>query len=252
LIRFPSMKNTILLAALLSFAFLLPTESNAQFDKILKKGKEAITGAAGGATDAGNTGAGLKQALNFGVDLAVKQLSKDGGFLNSKYKILIPEDAQKVISVVKRVPGFQDVEERLVDLMNTAAESAVKEATPIFVSAIKQMTFADAKEILMGENNAATSYLQKTTNQKLYDSFLPVIQNNLDQINARKYWKTVVSAYNKVPLTKKMNPELDDHVNKKALSGLYSLIEKKEAGIRGDASQQTTQLLKDVFGKLKK
>ncbi len=220
---------------------------NAQFDNILKKGKEVLEKAApSAATD--RTGAGLKEALNVGVEKAVQSLSAKDGYLASPFKILIPDEAQKVINTVKRVPGFQNVEEKLVGLMNEAAEVAVKKATPIFVSAIKQMTFKDAKSILMGENNAATNYLRKTTNQQLYSSFLPIIQNSLEQVNALSYWKTVVNAYNKVPLTKKLNPELDDHVNKKALVGLYSLIEKKEEGIRTDVSQRTSDLLKDVFG----
>jgi hypothetical protein len=77
---------------------------------------------------------------------------------------------------------------------------------------------------------------------------MPVIQAALDEVNARTYWKTVVDAYNKIPFTKKMNPALDDHVNNKALDGLFSLIAVKEAGIRSDVGQRTTELLRKVFG----
>jgi len=239
------MKRIVLFACILAFQL---TSVNAQFDNILKKGKEILENKApSAATD--RTGAGLKEALNVGVEKAVQSLSAKNGYFGSPYKILIPEEAQKVINTVKRVPGFQDVDKKLTGLMNEAAELAVKKATPIFVSAIKQMTFQDAKSILMGEQNAATSYLKKTTNDQLYDSFLPIIRESLEKVNALSYWKTVVNAYNKIPLTKPLNPKLDDHVNKKALVGLYSLIEKKEAGIRTDVSQRTSDLLKEVFGK---
>jgi hypothetical protein len=48
-------------------------------------------------------------------------------------------------------------------------------------------------------------------------------------------------------MIKKANPALDDHVNHKALDGLFSLIEVKEAKIRGDQSERKTDLLKKVF-----
>ncbi|HPN71857.1 MAG TPA: DUF4197 domain-containing protein, partial [Saprospiraceae bacterium] len=150
------------------------------------------------------------------------------------------------------IPGFGDVEEKLVAKMNQAAEIAAKKATPIFVDAIKQMTVKDASSILFGEKNAATTYLNKTSRQPLYDTFMPVIQSSLDEVNARTYWASVVEAYNKIPFIKKLNPALDDHVNQKALDGLFSLIEVKEAGIREDVGQRTSPLLKEVFSKLDK
>ena len=216
----------------------------AQFKDVLNKAKQAVS-----KDDSGDTGLGLKEALNVGVDAAVKQLSAKNGYLDSPYKILIPEDAQKVIDKVKKVPGFQDVEQKLINQMNEAAEIAAEKATPIFVNAIKQMTFKDALKILNGPDDAATQYLQSTSRKALYDAFMPVIQSSLDQVNARSYWRTVVDAYNSIPLVRKMNPELDDHVNNKGLDGLFGLIAVKEFGIRTDVGQRTSPLLQKVFGK---
>ncbi|MGB4958205.1 MAG: DUF4197 domain-containing protein, partial [Saprospiraceae bacterium] len=117
------------------------------------------------------------------------------------------------------------------------------------VNAIKSMSIKDASSILTGPENAATTYLQSTSRTPLYNEFMPIIQASLDQVNARTYWKTVVDAYNSIPFTKKMNPALDDHVNNKALDGLFSLIAVKEKGIRTDVSQRTSDLLLKVFGK---
>jgi copper chaperone CopZ len=219
-----------------------------QIGKILNKVKDDVKSLTGD----DKTGLGLKEALNNGVGSAVGQLSLADGFLNSSYKVLIPEDAQKVINVVKKVPGFQDVEIKLIKQMNQAAEIAVKKATPIFTNAITKMSFADAKKILFGSNDAATRYLESSSRQALYTEFLPIIQSSLDEVKARIYWKTVVDAYNKIPLQKKMNPELDAHVNNKALDGLFSLIQVKEDGIRNDINQRTSPLLKEVFGQVKK
>ena len=101
--------------------------------------------------------------------------------------------------------------------------------------------------ILTGEQDAATRYLEGSSRESLYREFMPVIQSALDEVNARSLWESAVNTYNKVPFTKKLNPELDDHVNQKALDGMFSLIEQKESGIREDVNLRTTPLLKEVF-----
>ncbi|MEP6646631.1 MAG: DUF4197 domain-containing protein [Saprospiraceae bacterium] len=223
--------------------FLFPSNGHAQFKDLLNKAKGVIS------SPDDEVGSGLKQALEFGVNEAVEKLSADKGYLESPYKILIPDEARAIISKVKMVPGFGDVENQLIDKMNKAAELAAKKATPIFVDAITSLTIKDAMHILLGEKDAATRYLETQTRTNLYNAFLPVIQSALDEVNARTYWRSVITAYNNIPFVKKANPALDDHVNQKALDGLFSLIEVKEAKIRGDKSNRTTDLLKKVFAK---
>lgn len=233
------------LSTLLVILFTFPIiNSNAQWDDLLKKAKQKVM-----PSEDGEVSLGLKQALEFGVNEAVEKLSAENGYLLSPYKILVPEEARQIVSKVKMVPGFGDVEQQLIDKMNKAAELAAKKATPIFVDAITSLTIRDALNILMGEQDAATRYLESETRTALYDAFLPVIRSSLDEVNARTYWKSVVTAYNNIPLVKKVNPELDDHVNQKALDGLFSLIEVKEAKIRGDQSERKTDLLKKVFAR---
>lgn len=220
--------------------------ANAQFKDLVKKGKDAISGSEIGGEE---TGGALKEALNAGVGEAVAFLSKTDGYYKSPYKILVPEEAQKVVSKLKNVPGFGDTEEKLTEKMNRAAEDAAVKAKPIFINAIKQMTFKDAMNILMGNQDAATRYLESTTFKQLYAEFLPIIQASLDKVNAREYWRGAVGAYNKIPLVQKTNPELDDHVTRMALQGLFGLVEQKERGIRSDVSLRNTDLLKKVFAK---
>ncbi len=246
------MKSIIL--TIIAFTITLST-AQAQFGKFLDKAKSSadqlkkIGGQEEISTDIAG---GLKEALETGVKDAVNTLSADNGYFDSPYKVLLPEEAQKVISKVKLVPGFGNVEEELLAKMNAAAEIAAKEATPIFVDAIKGLSFSDSKEILFGEEDAATTYLQDSSRGKLYDVFMPVIKSSLEEVNATKYWTGVVTKYNALPFTKDVNPELDDHVNNKALDGMFSLITLKEQGIRSDVSQRTSPLLQDVFGKLDK
>ncbi len=217
------------------------------FGSLLKKAEDALGGGVNlSQEDIGN---GLKEALDAGVGKAVDFLSAENGYYESIYKILLPEEAQKVIKKVKMVPGFENVEDELILRVNRAAELAASKAKPIFISAIKQMTFKDAMDILMGEKNAATQYLEKTTNQPLFDEFMPVVQKSLDEVNAREYWKSVVQTYNKIPFVKKINPELDEYVTNNALKGMYSLIEVKELDIRENQASRTSDLLAKVFAK---
>jgi hypothetical protein len=233
--------------SLVLFAALLLTQlvAHAQFGDVLKKAKDVVTG--GGGLSQEEAGNGLKEALNAGVGEAVDFLSAKDGYFGSPYKILVPEEAQKVVSKLKVVPGFGNIEADLTERMNRAAEDAATKAKPIFIAAIKGMSFQDALNILMGNQDAATRYLEKSTFNKLYAEFKPVIQTSLDKVNAREYWKGAVSSYNKLPFVEKTNPELDDHVTRKALSGLFSLVEKKEKGIRSNVNLRNTDLLRKVF-----
>lgn len=192
---------------------------------------------------------GLKQALNFGVDDSVQFLSKEGGYYNSVYKILLPEEARKVTDKLKFIPGFTDIEEVLVKKLNQGAEDAASKAGPIFFQAIKTMTFDDAMNILMGQENAATNYLSDKTYTSLYGEFNPIIDNSLNKFNVQEYWAEAVNTYNKIPFIEKVNPDLGDYVTTEALEGLFALIAQKEVGIRQDVSQRTTDLLRKVFAK---
>jgi Protein of unknown function (DUF4197) len=234
--------------ALILFTALLLSQfsAQAQFGDLAKKAKAVVTSGGLSQEEAGN---GLKEALDVGVGEAVSFLSAKDGYFQSPYKILLPEEAQKVVSKLKNIPGFSNVEADLTERMNRAAEDAATKAKPIFIAAIKGMTFKDALDILMGKQDAATRYLEKTTFEKLYAEFLPVIQTSLDKVNAREYWKSAVNSYNKIPFVEKTNPELDDHVTRKALVGMFSLVEKKEMGIRTDKSLRNSEILKKVFAK---
>ncbi len=193
--------------------------------------------------------AGLKEALTIGISKGSDLLSQKDGYYQSTYKILLPEEARKVTDKLKFIPGFSDVEEVIVQKLNRAAEDAAKQAKPIFVDAIKGITFDDAMNILMGEKNAATQFLKGATYDPLYEAFQPEIVTSLDKFNAIEYWEKAVTAYNKIPLVEEVNPRLDDYVTHEALGGLFSMVAKEELAIRQDPAKRVTDLLKRVFAK---
>lgn len=207
------------------------------------------TMAAGAPLTSQEAGNGLKQALEIGITKGAQSLSKQDGYFKSPYKILLPPKVREVTQKLQNVPVFANLEQILLEKINRGAEDAAKKAAPIFKDAITQMTFSDAMGILMGQQNAATSYLNQKTNTKLYQEFNPVIVQSLDKFKAREVWQKASTAYNKIPFVEKVNEDLDDYVTKEALKGLFSMVEKKEVDIRTNVSARTTDLLRKVFAK---
>lgn len=203
----------------------------------------------GGELSSLEIGNGLKEALNIGISKGADRLSATDGYLKSAYKILLPEEVQKVTQRLSGVPGFNQAEAKMLELLNRAAEDAATSAKPIFVKAIKEMTFQDATVILMGEQDAATQYLHRKTYTALASAFKPKIKTSLDRVKATEYWNKAAKTYNKIPLVEKVNPNIDDYVTQKALVGLFGMVTKEEVKIRNNVNARTSDLLKKVFAK---
>ncbi len=190
---------------------------------------------------------GLRQALDLGIDKQVTKLTQtDGFFKNDLVKILLPEELQKVDDALRKI-GLSSLADEGLKVLNRAAEDAVKEATPIFIDAVKDITFDDAKNILLGEDNAATSYLTTKTQTELYSKFKPVINQSFSKVGADQIWSNLITKYNSIPLTNNVNPDLTDYVTNEALKGVYTMIAVEEKEIRNKVSSRSTDLLRTVF-----
>ena len=195
-------------------------------------------------------GNGLKEALNNGITKQVSKLTvTDGFFKNEAVKILLPEELQTVDKKLRQI-GMGKLADEGLKVINRAAEDAVKEATPIFVDAVKQMSFNDAKNILMGNESSATTYLQNTTSTALYTKFDPVIKNSYTKVGVDKVWKEIITKYNSIPLVKKVNPDLTDYTTKKAMEGVFKMIAVEEKDIRTNLASRSSDLLRKVFALL--
>lgn len=201
----------------------------------------------GGVLSNADIASGLRQALDLGIDKQVTKLTQtDGFFKNELVKILLPQELQKVDNALRKI-GLSSLVDEGLKVLNRAAEDAVKEATPIFVNAVKDITFNDAKNILLGEENAATSYLTTKTQTELYNKFKPVIDNSFSKVGADQIWTNLITKYNNLPLTNNVNPDLTDYVTGEALKGVYTMIAVEEKEIRSKVSSRTTDLLRKVF-----
>ncbi|MBS7230746.1 DUF4197 domain-containing protein [Flavobacterium psychroterrae] len=234
------MKKILILA--LIFSLSCKAQVKETFAQKLAKLSTQLSGVGGV-----DIASGLKEALNKGITEQVSKLTAvDGFYKNEAVKILMPAELQKVDATLRKV-GLSSLADEGIKVLNRAAEDAVKEATPIFVSAVKNMSFTDAKNILLGNESAATSYLQGSTTSSLYSKFNPVIKTSFEKVGADVVWTKIINKYNTIPLVKKVNPDLTDYTTNQALAGVFKMIAVEEKDIRTNINARTSPLLKKVF-----
>jgi len=194
---------------------------------------------------------GLKEALSIGTKHAVTAAGQvDGYFENELIKILLPEQMQSVADTLSKL-GFQKPVDNFILSMNRAAEKAAPEAKPIFLDAIKEMTFEDAMSIVQGSDTAATDYFRRETSDKIYDAFKPIIESSMNEVGVTRAYQNLVDKYTSIPFMEKNMQllELDHYVTEHAMEGLFTLVGKEEQKIRTDPAARVTDLLKKVFGR---
>jgi len=236
------MKKLLILLGLTGFAFTGCEEMQQIASQIPTGTGEGIGGVSGY-----QISQGLKQALEIGVQDGVQTLGKkDGFFKNSMTKILLPEELQTVDRTLRSI-GLGSLADEGLKLLNRAAEDAVTEAAPIFKNAIMGMTFNDAKGILLGNNNAATAYLENKTSPQLFTAFQPKVKNSLGKVGADDIWEQIITQYNNFT-GKTVTTDLNAYVTQQAINGVFKMVAQKEEGIRNNIGLRTTPLLKEVFG----
>ncbi len=207
---------------------------------------------------------GLKEALVTGARNSASKLSAtDGYFGDAAIKILLPDEAKTIIDNISRIPGGEKMVQDVILRINRAAEDAAKEAAPIFVNSITQMSIRDAFGILNGPDNAATLYLMATTYSDLYALYKPKIEAStrkeiIGSISTFDSWQTLTTQWNKIANSvagklagfKPVSTDLDAFLTEKALSGMFLKVEGEELKIRREVSARVTPLLARVFGSL--
>jgi len=215
------------------------------------QGQPSSTPSSSQTINSNEAASGIKQALSQGLDRSIKSLAIQDGFLgNEAVKILMPPEAKKIESALRGI-GLGSLCDNLIQSLNRAAESAVSEATPVFVSALSQLTIRDATQILLsGQPDAATDFFKRTTTSELTKRFSPIVEGALARHKVAQYWSAVVSRYNEIPLVnEKIETDLNKYVTQKAIDGLFHQVAAEELKIRNNlGGSRTTPLLQKVFG----
>lgn len=192
--------------------------------------------------------AGLREALQVSTRNSVAQTSKEGGFQeNPLIRIPMPEKLDKLGGALRAI-GLGGVVDDFERRMNVAAEQAAAKATPVFIDGIKQMSFADAKAILKGDNTAATDYFRRVGEGRLQEVFAPIAAAQMEQVGAVSAYNTLLSAYRKLPFSSEPQFSLEEYVTEKSIDGLFYVLAEEEKKIRKDPAARTSALLRRVFG----
>lgn len=251
------MKNHLLLALLLvgvfaqvSIAQTINIPGLGGFKLPAKKTTSTTTtsSAAVGGLTSNEAASGLKEALLQGISKGADQASQTDGFnLNKLIHIPFPPEMQRAASTLRGI-GLGSQVDKFELSLNRGAEDAAKSAKPIFINAIKSLTFTDVWNILTGQKDAAIQYLRRTTTSQLTTAFTPIMQQSLAKVDATKYYSTLTTTYNKLPLVTPVQTDLNQYATGKAIDGLFTLIAQQEADIRANPVARTTSLLQKVFG----
>lgn len=202
----------------------------------------------GTAPDENTTIAALREALTVGTRNAVHNVARVDGYLgNEMIKIVLPERVQRLADMAAAV-GFQEQVDHLLVTMNRAAETAAPAAADLFVTAIGEMTFEDARGILEGGDTSATDFFRRKTTTRLYDAFKPVVATSMEQVGVARAYKEVVAPLSSVPMLQTEWLDLDHYVTNEALDGLFFMVAEEERKIRSDPAARVTDLLRRVFG----
>ncbi|MFK5985346.1 MAG: DUF4197 domain-containing protein [Pseudomonadota bacterium] len=230
-------------------------DSYLKSDSTNKEAGSATTTKALTNLSSGEVSAGLKQALNIGLKKSIEMLGREGGFLNDPaVKILMPKKLQQIDKLLRSVGQAKMADEFIVS-MNQAAEKALPQVGNVFVDSIQKMSISDAKNILVGADNAATEYFKKTTSEQLQALIQPSVQKSMAQTNVTKHYKSMLGLakkYDSFGLLKQYlgddSASLENYVTDKTLSGLFSKIAIQEKAIRNNPAMRSTDLLNKVFG----
>ena len=189
----------------------------------------------------------LREALIEGSKKAIVLASQKNGFnTNDLIRISFPQDAIMMKEKLLKL-GMNKQIDKFEEKMNRSAELASKNALKILLEAIQLLTLDEALDILKGEDNAATVYLQKQSSSRLFMEFKPLIQSSMKDIQLIQYWAPLISKYNAIPLTKKVQTDLEEYITIKAIDGLFLLISIEEKNIRDNPAARVSDLLKKVF-----
>lgn len=195
-----------------------------------------------------DVGNGLRDALVKGISVGADQAARENGFFgNELIRIALPEELRRLESTMRQF-GLGSEVDRVLLTINRGAESAAKEAKPIFINAIRQLTIQDAFAVLRGDHDAATQFLRRTTTDQLTTLFQPKVQESLNDVGATKHYTDLVNAYNAIPTTRKINPDLNAYVTAMAIEGLFKVIAEEELKIRQNPAERTTAIMRRVFG----
>jgi hypothetical protein len=243
------MRNRITVITVLAGLLCIWCAAQSPFDQILQQAKTVRAANAARGLSNDKIVAGLKEALTVSTRNAVASTGRTDGFLrNEAIKILVPDKLRNV-SKGMRLVGMGSQVDAFEVSMNRAAEQAAPAARQIFIDAVKQMSFSDARQILSGNDTAATDYFKRQSSEELTAAFAPIVHQAMENVGVVREYNQLMRNPMAVRVAASQSFKLDDYIVGKTMDGLFYVMAEEERKIRKDPVAQTTRLLKEVFGR---
>ena len=219
-----------------------------QLGDIASAAQSALSGSDSGPLSTSEITQGLKEALITGSDAVVSQLGQTDGFSSDpNIRIPLPDSLLKAREVASKVGlegSFDDLDLKL----NRAAEQATPKAKALFLSAIREMSVDDARGILQGPDDAATTYFREKTGASLLMEMQPIVDQALGQVGAVSSFNQLLAKYNDIPFAPKVNADLTGYVVEETSDGIFFYLAQEEKAIRENPLKRTSEILQRVFG----
>jgi hypothetical protein len=139
--------------------------------------------------------------------------------------------------------GTRAVQDRLLRVVNQAADEGARRASPVVYDSIRDMTITDALSIARGGPTAATAYLERSMGERIFDAIFPGVGEALRLAENGVIQRALQFA------TGINFPGLQADVARKTSAALYRAIGREEAAIRADPASAGDPVLAAMFGR---
>jgi hypothetical protein len=205
----------------------------------------ALPGCATRLGDLFNLEDAIRRLLTLSSQRAFTRLLTDQGFFRDDLaRIDLPPQlgGSATTAALAIALGTRAVQDRLLRVVNDAAEEGAKRAAPVVADAIRDMTITDALGLVRGGPTAATDYLARAMGERIFDAIFPGVGEALRLAENGVIQRVLLVA------TGINFPGLQADVARKASAGIYRAIGREEAAIRADPQGAGDPVLSGVFG----
>lgn len=191
---------------------------------------------------------GIREALGLAAMNATTRLGQPNGFWNDR-RVRIPlpgvlGQTQRTLAGFGMSRPLDDLQESL----NHAAETTMPEAGRLFLNAVRDITIADAIDIVRGPEDSATRYLRGRTETRLTTLLRPPMTRALTDSGAFTLMRAALREVGLASMTNNLRTEVINVSTTKALDGAFFFIAEEERAIRRDPVRRTSDILRRVFG----
>ena len=189
---------------------------------------------------------GLKDALTQGLFRGFDAFADPAG--NPLVRFAFPDDAAKIEKTLRDI-GLDKMVNEVTGKFTRAMSSAVVAAKPVFLNAVKKMSFKDAASILVTDNqHAATEYFKEAMKPELMVAFRPIVDSAVNTEGASQDWNSLVNVYNKIPfINKPLEANLTDFIAARAIDAMFIYVGSEEEKIRSKYEFRKTDMMRKAF-----